>query len=134
MAGVNKVILIGNVGKAPESKRIPSGKLVVTFSLATSEKRGEETYTEWHNIVLWEKTAEIAERYVVKGSKLYVEGKIVTRSWDGTDGQKKYRTEIVGYNIQMLGERQESRPAAPAALPEIDVNADVAADDSDLPF
>jgi len=105
--GVNKVILIGNVGKDPEVKRLDNGMVITKFTLATSEtyrKDNEKvTNTEWHNIVLFKGQAEVAEKYVKKGDALYIEGKIQTRSWDDQDGNKKYMTEIVGNNMQMLG-------------------------------
>jgi single-strand DNA-binding protein len=105
---INKAILIGNVGKDPEVKRLESGITVANFSLATTEnytaKNGEKvTTTEWHNIVLWRGLAEVAEKYVKKGSKLYIEGKIRTRAWEDKDGTKRYTTEIYGDNMQMLG-------------------------------
>jgi len=105
--GVNKVILIGNVGKDPEVKHLDNGTVLTKFPLATSEtyKKDNEkvTTTEWHNIVLFRSQAEIAEKYVKKGDALYIEGKIRTRSWDDQDGNKRYMTEVVGNNMQMLG-------------------------------
>jgi single-strand DNA-binding protein len=111
MAGVNKCILIGNLGKDPESKNLESGNTVTTFSLATSEsykdKQGNKVdQTEWHNIVLWGKLAEIASKYLKKGSSIYLEGKIRTRSWDDKDGNKKYTTEIIGESFTMLGKKE----------------------------
>ena len=110
--GVNKVILIGNLGADPELKYTPSGVPVVNFSLATSEswtdKSGErQERTEWHRIVLWRKLAEIAGQYLRKGSKLYVEGKLQTRSWDDQSGQKRYTTEVVVNDMQMLDGRDD---------------------------
>jgi single-strand DNA-binding protein len=107
MSGVNKVILIGNLGKEPEIRRLDTGKTVVNFSLATSEtyknKNGERvTSTEWHNIVLWTPLAEIAEKYLHKGNQVYIEGKITTRSYDDKDGNKKYITEILGREMTLL--------------------------------
>ena len=109
---VNKVILVGNVGKDPETRYLEGGTAVCSFSLATSEtyrnRDGERvTNTEWHNIVLWRGLAEIAEKYVRKGSQLYIEGRIRTRSWDDRDGNKRYTTEVVGDNMQMLGRRSD---------------------------
>ncbi len=106
--GVNKVILIGNVGKDPDIKRLDNGTVIANFPLATSEtykNRDNEKVksTEWHNIVFFQSPAEIIEKYVKKGDALYIEGRIRTRSWDDKDGNKKYMTEIVGNNIQMLG-------------------------------
>jgi single-strand DNA-binding protein len=106
--GVNKVILIGNLGKDPEVKHLDNGTVLARFPLATSEtyknKDNEKvTSTEWHNIVLFNRQAEIAEKYVKKGDALYLEGRIRTRSYDDKDGNKKYITEIIGNNMQMLG-------------------------------
>ena len=107
-SSVNKVILLGNVGKDPEFKSLQSGTAVANFSLATSEKfkdrSGEQQErTEWHNCQAFERLAEVVRDYVKKGSKLYVEGKIQTRSWDDqTSGEKKYRTEIVVRQISLL--------------------------------
>jgi single-strand DNA-binding protein len=109
---VNKVILVGNVGKDPETRYLEGGTAVCSFPLATSEtyrnRDGERiTSTEWHNVVLWRGLAEVAEKYVKKGSQLYIEGRIRTRSWDDRDGNKRYTTEIVGDNMQMLGKRAD---------------------------
>lgn len=112
MACLNKVLLIGNLGRDPELKMTPSGVKVANFSIATTEKGKDGVEkTEWHNIVVFKKLAEIVEKYIKKGSSVYVEGKLITRSWkDPTSDQKKYRTEIIGYQIQMLGGKsQESQ-------------------------
>ncbi len=111
---VNKVILVGNVGKDPDVRYLEKGVAVARFPLATSEsykgRDGERvTATEWHNIVLWRGLAETAEKYVKKGSQLYIEGKIRTRSYDDKDGNKRYATEIVADQMQMLGKRQDSQ-------------------------
>ncbi len=110
MAGVNKVILVGNLGKDPEIRHLENGRAVVNFPIATSEtyktRDGEKvTKTEWHNVVLWTPLAEIAEKYLTKGSQLYVEGKLTTRSWDDKDGNKRYTTEVVGREMTLLGGR-----------------------------
>lgn len=109
---VNKVILIGNVGKDPETRYLDNNLVVCRFPLATSEayknRSGETvTATEWHNIVLWNKLAEIAEKYVVKGKQLYIEGRIRTRSWEDKEGNKRYTTEINADNMQMLGRKSD---------------------------
>lgn len=110
---VNKVILIGNLGKDPEVKYTPSGTPVAKFSLATNEKfkdKGGEWQerTEWHNIVAWQRLAEIVGEYVKKGSKIYIEGRITTSSWeDKQSGEKKYRTEIVANDLVLLSGRGE---------------------------
>ena len=112
---VNKVILIGNLGSDPEVRTTTSGKQVASFSLATSERYKDRTtgeaknITEWHNIVLWSNLAEIAGKFLKKGSKVYIEGRIKTRSYD-SNGTKKYITEIIGDNLTMLGDHQ--RPTA----------------------
>ena len=109
--GVNKVILVGNVGKDPEFRTSPSGTAVAKFTLATTDRakdpQGNWTdKTEWHNLIMFQRTAEIARDYVKKGSQIYVEGKIQTSSWDDKEsGQKKYRTEILVNDMQLLGGR-----------------------------
>ena len=112
MSGINKVILVGNLGKDPEVKTIENGIKFARFSLATTEtyrdKTGErKDVTEWHNVVCWRNLAEIAEKYLTKGKQIYVEGKIKTRSWED-NGVKKYITEIVADNFTMLGTRSGS--------------------------
>ncbi len=117
---INKVILVGNVGKDPEVHYIEDGLAVARFPLATSE-RGYQTRdgrqvperTEWHNIVVWRKLAEVVEKYVRKGTQLYLEGKIRTNSYEDKDGIKRYRTEIVVDVLQLLGTR-ENNPASQA--------------------
>jgi single-strand DNA-binding protein len=110
---VNKVILVGNLGKDPEVKYTPSGVPVAKFSLATNErykdKAGEwQDRTEWHNIVAWQRLAEIVGEYVKKGSKVYIEGRLQTSSWeDKQSGEKKYRTEIIAQDLVLLGGRGE---------------------------
>jgi single-strand DNA-binding protein len=108
VASVNKVILIGNLGKDPELRYTPGGAAVANFSIATNErwkdKEGnQQERTEWHNIVLWGRLAEIANDYLKKGSAVYIEGRLQTRSWEDRDGNKRYTTEIVGTQMQMLG-------------------------------
>lgn len=110
MAGVNKVILVGNLGRDPEVMTFDNGVKKASFSLATSEsyknKEGNRVdQTEWHNIVLWRGLAEVAEKYLHKGSQVYIEGKIKTRSYE-QDGVKKYVTEIFGDNMTMLSRRE----------------------------
>ncbi|MYK41564.1 MAG: single-stranded DNA-binding protein [Gemmatimonadetes bacterium] len=155
--GVNKVILIGNLGSDPEVRYTPDGVPVANFNLATSESwndrnTGErQERTEWHRLVLWRKLAEIAGQYLKKGAKIYVEGKLQTRSWDDQSGQKRYTTEIVVNDMQMLDSRGEGggsgrggrdadysdRPASgqnfgPAAQPT--APPPPGGDDDDLPF
>jgi len=108
MAGVNKVILIGNLGKDPEVRHLDNGATVANFSIATTEtykdrNSGERVdQTEWHNIVLWRGLAEVAEKYLNKGDSVYIEGKLRTRSWE-KDGVTRYTTEVVGDQMTMLG-------------------------------
>jgi single-strand DNA-binding protein len=108
---VNKVILVGNVGIDPEMRYLDGGTAVCRIRLATNEtyrKDGEKvTQTEWHNIVIWRGLAEVAEKYVKKGSQLYIEGRIKTRSWDDKEGNKRYTTEIVADNMKMLDRRSD---------------------------
>lgn len=121
--GVNKVILIGNLGNDPDVRFTPNGSAVANLSLATSESwrdrnTGEQQErTEWHRVVMFGKLAEIAQQYLRKGSKVYIEGKLQTRKWQGQDGQDRYSTEIVvdGFNgqMQMLDGRQEGAMGAP---------------------
>lgn len=104
---INKVILIGNVGKDPEVRHLENGKSVASFTMATTNKYKDQQgavkeSTEWHQIVFWGKVAEVVEKYVKKGSKLYIEGSLKTRSWE-KDGVTRYTTEIIGSNMTMLG-------------------------------
>lgn len=112
MASLNKVMLIGNLGKDPEVRYTPSGTAVASFSIATSDrvksKSGEwEDRTEWHNVVLWGRTAEIAGEYLAKGKTVYIEGRLQTRKWQDRDGRDRWSTEVVGEKMQMLGARGE---------------------------
>ncbi len=122
---VNKVILVGNVGKDPEVHYVESNVPVARFPFATSEtyrsRDGEKvTTTEWHNIVMWRGLAEVVEKFVKKGSQLYIEGKIRTRSYDDRDGNKRYITEIIADNMQLLGKRSDNQSG------ENDTQADAA--------
>tara|TARA_B100000902_G_scaffold68112_1_gene74252 strand:- start:263 stop:700 length:438 start_codon:yes stop_codon:yes gene_type:complete len=116
MAGsVNKVILIGNLGKDPEVRHLENGASVANFSIATSEnykdrKTGEKvSQTEWHNIVVWRGLADIAEKFLKKGDKVYIEGKLKTRSWQDQDGNNRYTTEVITDNLTMLGKSPENK-------------------------
>lgn len=110
MSGVNKVILVGRLGKDPEVRNLDNGAIVANFSIATSESYKDRTTgekkesTEWHNIVLWRGLAEIAQKYVHKGDLVYIEGKLKTRSWE-KDGVTRYMTEVIADNMTMLGSR-----------------------------
>ncbi len=114
MSGVNKVILVGNLGRDPEVRHLESGVAVASFSIATSEtykdkNTGErKTNTEWHNIVLWRGLAEIAEKYLKKGGQVYIEGKLRTRTWQDQEGNDRRTTEIVADNMTLLGGKQAS--------------------------
>ena len=114
MASLNKVMLIGNLGKDPEVRYTSSGMAVASFSIATSDriknKDGEfEEKTEWHNIVLWRRDAETAGQYLSKGKTVYIEGKLQTRKWQDRDGNTRYTTEIVGERMQMLSPKGDGR-------------------------
>ena len=121
MASVNKVILIGNLGKDPETRYLPSGDAVANFSIATTEKFKDKSgamqeHTEWHRISFFGRQAEIAGEYLKKGSPVYVEGRIRTRKWQDKEGNDRYSTEIVGDRMQLLGGRggSESMQREPA--------------------
>ena len=140
---VNKVILLGNVGKDPEIRHMDNNLVMARFPLATSErwtKDGNRTeHTEWHNIVMWRGLAEVAEKYVRKGSSLYIEGRLRSRSYDDKDGVKRYVTEILADTMNLVGPRPEGQTAplqsAPqtTSIPPIETtNLDSAPDD--LPF
>ena len=112
MAGVNKAILVGNLGRDPELRTTPNGQSVVNFTLATSEtwndKSGErQERTEWHRIVAWGKTAEMCNQYLSKGRTVYIEGRIQTREWEDKDGAKRYTTEINASTVNFIGPRQD---------------------------
>lgn len=124
MAGksLNKVQLIGHTGTDPELRSTSSGQMVATFNLATNESKkkgdGYEEFTEWHRIVAWGRTAEVAAEYATKGKQIYLEGRLQTRSWDDQNGVKRYTTEVVAQELILLGGRGESsgggRPPHPA--------------------
>jgi single-strand DNA-binding protein len=143
MAGINRVILIGNLGKDPEVMTFDNGVKKASFSLATTEsyknKEGAKVdQTEWHNIVLWRGLAEVAEKYLKKGSQIYVEGKIKYRSYE-QDGVKKYITEIYADNMTMLGSRREGGEVHHEPPPQNNAqlqpdNHDTEAPQDDLPF
>ena len=139
MAGVNKVILVGRLGRDPEIRYTPSGSAVANFAVATSEEwKDKETgekqeRTEWHRIVAWRRLGEICGEYLHKGSQVYIEGRLQTRAWEDRDGNKRYTTEVVAQTMQMLGSAgKEGRAGmmgdrSPAEEP-IDVPED------DIPF
>lgn len=134
MASVNKVIVLGNLGKDPDLRHLPNGDAVCNFSLATTEswkdKEGnKQDKTEWHNVVIFRKLAEIAGEYLKKGRPVYIEGRLQTRKWQDKDGKDRYTTEIVADQMQMLGSRDEakevSKTTAPANFDDME---------SDIPF
>jgi len=141
MASVNKVILIGNLGRDPEVRYTPNGSAVANFTLATNEvwndKNGErQERTEWHRIVVWGKQAEIVREHLSKGKQVYVEGSLQTRQWDDREGNKRTTTEVKAARVVMLGRPPEggasrSEPGAPAA-PEI--SGDDQPPEDDIPF
>lgn len=156
MAGsVNKVILIGNLGKDPEVRRLENGGVVANFSMATTEtftdrNTGERRdITDWHNIVVWRGLAEVVEKYVRKGSKLYVEGKLKTRSWTDKDGNTRYTTEVLADNLTMLSRAEttiqqnnepnfssQGTPVAPSPIEQLTHSPNNYSQDDidDLPF
>lgn len=118
MASVNKVILIGHLGRDPEVRYMPDGNAIANISIATTDtwkdKSGEkQEKTEWHRVVFFSRLAEIAGEYLKKGSLAYIEGKLQTRKWQDKDGQEKYTTEIVAERLQMLGSRERQSDEAP---------------------
>jgi single-strand DNA-binding protein len=139
MAGVNKAILVGNLGTDPELRYTPSGKAVANFSLATNEqwtnKDGEkEERTEWHRIVAWGRLGEICGEYLSKGSQVYIEGRIQTRPWEDRDGNKRYTTEIIAQTMQMLGgiSRKEGEASSPEERHPVE--EPISIPDDDIPF
>ncbi|MBX4187950.1 MAG: single-stranded DNA-binding protein [Candidatus Doudnabacteria bacterium] len=149
---LNKVMIIGRLTRDPELRSTPNGAQVVSFSVATGfswtdQSSGQKKeQTEFHNVVAWRKLAEIIAQYLKKGSQVYIEGRLQTRSWEGQDGKKNYRTEIVADNMIMLGSRSSSSSApapeasmpeqsqAPASSPSSESIPEIQIDDSDIPF
>ncbi len=143
---VNKVILIGNLGKDPEVKRFENGAVIASFSIATSEsyvdkQSGEKKeITDWHDVVLWRGLAEVAEKYLHKGTKIYVEGKLKKRSWQDKEGNTRYTTEVVGDEMTILSRQENKENNAAPYRQEENVKAennlpDLAPEDGDaLPF
>lgn len=137
---VNVAHLIGNVGKDPEVRTTASGQQIASFSLATSQRwkdreGNKQEKTEWHNVVAWGKLADIVARFVTKGSKLYIQGRIETQSWDDKEsGQKRYKTQIVADQMTMLGDRKSGDSGERASGAEPGDGGGYAGDDSDIPF
>lgn len=152
MASVNKVIIVGNLGRDPETRYMPNGEAVTNITVATTESwkdksTGEKKeQTEWHRITFYRKLAEIAGQYLKKGSQVYVEGRLQTRKWQDKDGQDRYTTEIIADTMQMLGGRQGmggsapaeedygSRSSTPAARPASKPAPNFSDMDDDIPF
>lgn len=144
---LNKAMIIGNLGADPEIRSTPSGTRVATLSVATSRRwtgRGGEQQekTEWHRVVCWDRLAEICERYLNKGDRVYVEGRIEYRQWEGQDGQTRYTTEIRAFQLIMLGgagdgagfERAVEQRSEPAETDFADFTTEAVAGEDDLPF
>jgi len=132
MAGVNKVILIGNLGKDPDVRHLEGNTTVASFPLATSEsykdKNGTKVeQTEWHNIVVWRGLADVAEKYLKKGATIYVEGKLRTRSWTSKEGEKRYTTEVIADTFTMLGKKESNNSPQQSSSPALEK-------EDDLPF
>ncbi len=147
MSSLNKVMLIGNLGRDPEIRFTPDGSPVATFSIATGEvwtdKNGtRQERTEWHNIVAWNRLADLAKRYLTKGRQVYVEGRIRTREWDDKEGNKRRTTEIIASQMVLLGSKPQGVEAAPMPQPiqrsaPADVEqgpGDTGITDDDIPF
>jgi len=141
MASVNKAIIIGRLGRDPELRTTPSGKSVTSFSVATTNRWKDQNgqnqeSTEWHNIVLWGRQAELAKEYLAKGRQVYIEGRIQTRNYQDKDGVQRYRTEIIGQTMQFLdskgGSTSDYTPPSPPPSDEPPFDNNV--EDDDLPF
>ena len=142
---INKVILVGRLGRDPELRYTPSGTAVANFSVATDERwssaGGEaQSRTEWHNIVVWSKLAEICNQYLTKGRLVFIEGRIQTRDWEDKDGNKRRTTEIVASDMKMLGGRRENAPGGQTVPAETESPSESSSDmevgitDDDIPF
>ena len=140
MAGINKVIIVGNLGNDPEMRSMPNGEAVANISVATSEawtdkNTGERReVTEWHRIVFYRKLAEICGQYLKKGAQVYIEGRLRTRKWQDQNGQDRYTTEIQGDVMQMLGTRPQGADGANNSQPMPQQDASANAFDDSIPF
>jgi len=147
MSSLNKILLIGHLGKDPEIRYTPDGSPVATFSIATSEnwtdKNGtRQEHTEWHNIVAWNKLADLSKRFLSKGRQVYVEGRLRTREWTDRDGNKRRTTEIIATQMVLLGSRPQGteagvQPMESVARPAADADqafGDAGITDNDIPF
>lgn len=138
MASVNKVILVGNLGRDPEVRHMPSGDAMVNLSIATTDtwkdKNGErQEKTEWHRVVMFGRLAEIAGQYLKKGSQAYIEGRLQTRKWQDKEGQDKYTTEVIGDRMQMLGGRSASDTASNSNT-SVNTSGGIEDLEDDIPF
>lgn len=136
---VNRVYLIGRLGRDPEMRHTTSGSAVANFSMATDERwtdseGNRQTRTEWHNIVAWKKLAEICGQYLRKGRLVFIEGRIQTREWDDRDGNKRRTTEIIASNMQMLGGRGQGDEAPAQQEQKQQKNMEIGITDDDIPF
>jgi single-strand DNA-binding protein len=139
--GINKVILVGNLGADPETRYLPSGKAVTNIRIATSEswkKDGEQVErTEWHSVVMYDKLGEIAGQYLRKGAQVYIEGKLQTRKWQAKDGTDRYSTEIIANQMQMLGGKRQEQERTERSEPKTEERIENPTDDfgdSEIPF
>ena len=138
MAGVNKVILVGNLGNDPDVRTMPNGELVANITVATSESWNDKNtgerreVTEWHRIVFYRRQAEVAGEYLHKGSKVYIEGRLKTRKWQDQNGQDRYTTEIQGDVLQMLDSRQQDKSSTSSKPKKPEESADNF--DDEIPF
>jgi single-strand DNA-binding protein len=136
MSSLNKIMLIGNLGKDPEIRYTPDGSAVATFSLATSEswtdKNGSrQEHTEWHTIVAWSRLADLAKRFLSKGRQVYIEGRIRSREWNDRDGNKRRTTEVIATQMVLLGSRPQG---ADTGIQPMDSSAKTTSDSSEPPF
>ena len=142
MRGINKVILIGNLGRDPELRYTASGQAVANFTIATTESRtnkggDRQDFTEWHRIVAWGRLAEICGEYLSKGRTVYIEGTLRTRSWEDKEGRKRWTTEVLARNMQMLGpsgDKDQSTAEAGEGLADNFEIADTFGSEDDIPF
>lgn len=139
MGSVNKVILVGNLGRDAELRYTPGGAPVATLNLATTEvwndKSGQrQEKTEWHRVVLWGRTAESLNEYLVKGKQIYVEGRLQTRQWEDKEGQKRYTTEIRGDRVVLLGSGRAAGSRSESAATQSPAGPEPALTDDDIPF
>ena len=140
MASINKVLLLGNLGRDPELRSTPKGNNVLNFPMATSrrwkDRETEEVHneTDWHRIVVWGRQAEVLSEYLKKGSQVHVEGRLQTRSWTDNDGAKRYTTEIVASRIQLLGRREDRTVPEPVEEPAATATPIEPNGEEDIPF